>query len=288
MNANKPWNLDKKFWYVNGSWGENWVQWCNAQRILGATLHAKQTFLFVLTMTTHIVTDLSYMCNHTQRIGVLTLKWAVRLVISRLSATSKMGFKKKSHDEEIKNAKDLWFIFFTWNRVFIRSVLDVFSFIFSAPLGYVSNFKVTSYTSTTIDVAWSPIVGATEYKLSWKTGNIFIPIPSHYTILKHASMPARLKTLYLPYIIFTTDRWIICLLFCFRLMLADNSKPQVQYLDRSILFHRLKDLNPQSTYTVTICAVYGNSEGPEISLSQLTGTKHMWSLSDFEFIMSHL
>ncbi|XP_039891289.1 collagen alpha-1(VII) chain isoform X6 [Simochromis diagramma] len=89
----------------------------------------------------------------------------------------------------------------------------------TSPLGYVSNFKVTSYTSTTIDVAWSPIVGATEYKLSWKT---------------------------------------------------DNSKPQVQYLDRSILFHRLKDLNPQSTYTVTICAVYGNSEGPEISLSQLT------------------
>ncbi|XP_039457387.1 collagen alpha-1(VII) chain isoform X3 [Oreochromis aureus] len=89
----------------------------------------------------------------------------------------------------------------------------------TSPLGYVSNFKVTSYTSTIIDVAWSPIVGATEYKLSWKT---------------------------------------------------DNSKPQVQYLDRSILFHRLKDLNPQSTYTVTICAVYGNSEGPEISLSQLT------------------
>uniref|UniRef100_A0A3Q4GSQ6 Fibronectin type-III domain-containing protein n=1 Tax=Neolamprologus brichardi TaxID=32507 RepID=A0A3Q4GSQ6_NEOBR len=93
----------------------------------------------------------------------------------------------------------------------------------TSPLGYVSNFKVTSYTSTTIDVAWSPIVGATEYKLSWKT---------------------------------------------------ENSKPQVQYLDRSILFHRLKDLNPQSTYTVTICAVYGNSEGPEISLSH-----------DFEFIM---
>lgn len=68
---------------------------CNAQLILGVTLHAKQTFLFVLTMTTHIVTDLCYMCNHTQWIGVLILKWAVRLVISRLSATSKMGFKKK-------------------------------------------------------------------------------------------------------------------------------------------------------------------------------------------------
>uniref|UniRef100_A0A3Q0SLH9 Fibronectin type-III domain-containing protein n=1 Tax=Amphilophus citrinellus TaxID=61819 RepID=A0A3Q0SLH9_AMPCI len=92
----------------------------------------------------------------------------------------------------------------------------------TSPLGYVSNFKVTSYTSTTIDVAWSPIVGATEYKLSWKTDFLF------------------------------------------------TIKPQVQYLDRSVLFHRIEDLNPQSTYTITICAVYGNSEGPEISLSQLT------------------
>lgn len=92
MNAKKPWNLDQKFWYVNGSWGENWIQCTMHNEFWG---HAKQTFLFVLTMTTHIVTDLCYMCNHTQRIGVLTLKWAVRLVISRLSATSKMGFKKK-------------------------------------------------------------------------------------------------------------------------------------------------------------------------------------------------
>ncbi|KAM4569550.1 uncharacterized protein col7a1l [Odontesthes bonariensis] len=89
----------------------------------------------------------------------------------------------------------------------------------TSPLGYVSNFKVTSYTSTSIYVEWSPIVGATEYKLSWKT---------------------------------------------------DDSRPQSKYLDRSVLSHQIKDLNPQSTYTVTICAIYGNSEGPEISLSQLT------------------
>ncbi|XP_030295316.1 collagen alpha-1(VII) chain isoform X2 [Sparus aurata] len=89
----------------------------------------------------------------------------------------------------------------------------------TSPLGYVSNFKVTSYTSTSIDVEWSPIVGATEYKLSWNTG---------------------------------------------------DSSPKSHYLDRSVLFHRIEDLNPQSTYTITICAVYGNSEGPEISLSQLT------------------
>ncbi|XP_070785049.1 collagen alpha-1(VII) chain [Enoplosus armatus] len=89
----------------------------------------------------------------------------------------------------------------------------------TSPLGYVSNFKVTSYTSTSIDVEWSPIVGATEYKVSWN---------------------------------------------------ADDSSLQSRYLDRSVLFHHIEDLNPQSTYTITICAVYGNSEGPEISLSQLT------------------
>uniref|UniRef100_A0A8C7Z0S6 Collagen alpha-1(VII) chain n=1 Tax=Oryzias sinensis TaxID=183150 RepID=A0A8C7Z0S6_9TELE len=98
----------------------------------------------------------------------------------------------------------------------------------TSPLGYVSNFKVTSYTSTTIDVEWSPIVGATEYKLSW---------------------------------------------------MAENSNPQLQYLDRSILFHRIKELNPRSAYTITICAVYGNSEGPEISLSQLTGTEKVVQLT---------
>uniref|UniRef100_A0A8C2Z979 Fibronectin type-III domain-containing protein n=1 Tax=Cyclopterus lumpus TaxID=8103 RepID=A0A8C2Z979_CYCLU len=91
----------------------------------------------------------------------------------------------------------------------------------TSPLGYVSNFKVSSYTSTSVDVEWSPIVGATEYKLTWKTG---------------------------------------------------DSSPQSHYLDRSVLFHRIQDLIPQSTYTITIYAVYGNSEGPEISLSQLTGT----------------
>uniref|UniRef100_A0A3B4AFC7 Fibronectin type-III domain-containing protein n=1 Tax=Periophthalmus magnuspinnatus TaxID=409849 RepID=A0A3B4AFC7_9GOBI len=88
----------------------------------------------------------------------------------------------------------------------------------TAPLGYVSNFKVASYTSASIDVEWSPIVGATEYRLTWKTG----------------------------------------------------AGPQSKYLDHGVLFHRIEDLSPLSTYTVTICALYGNAEGPEISLSQLT------------------
>uniref|UniRef100_A0A668ALV1 Fibronectin type-III domain-containing protein n=1 Tax=Myripristis murdjan TaxID=586833 RepID=A0A668ALV1_9TELE len=96
----------------------------------------------------------------------------------------------------------------------------------TSPLGYVSNFKVSSYTSTSIDVEWSPIVGATEYKLSW-----------------------------------------------------NGRSPQSRYLDRTVLFHRIEDLRPETTYTVSIHAVYGNTEGPEISLSQLT-------VSDSELIQA--
>ncbi|XP_075062053.1 collagen alpha-1(VII) chain-like [Mixophyes fleayi] len=37
----------------------------------------------------------------------------------------------------------------------------------TSPLGYVSNFKVTGYTSTSVSLAWSSTTGATEYKVSW-------------------------------------------------------------------------------------------------------------------------
>ncbi|XP_037099528.1 collagen alpha-1(VII) chain [Syngnathus acus] len=89
----------------------------------------------------------------------------------------------------------------------------------TSPLGYVSSFEVTAYTSTTIEVQWSPIVGATEYKFSWNT---------------------------------------------------DDGSPQSRYLDHSILFYRIVDLSPQTTYTITVRAIYGNTEGPEISLTQVT------------------
>ncbi|XP_019738705.1 collagen alpha-1(VII) chain [Hippocampus comes] len=89
----------------------------------------------------------------------------------------------------------------------------------TSPLGYVSSFEVTAYTSTTIEVQWSPIVGATEYKLSWNT---------------------------------------------------DSGSPQSRYLDHSVLSYHITDLSPHTTYTITVRAIYGNTEGPEISLSQVT------------------
>ncbi|XP_046878673.1 collagen alpha-1(VII) chain [Hypomesus transpacificus] len=91
----------------------------------------------------------------------------------------------------------------------------------TSPLGYVSNFKVTSYTSTSVDVEWSPIVGATEYKLTWRAD-------------------------------------------------ADDSSLQSHYLARGVLLHRIEGLDPDTTYIISIHAVYSNTEGPEISLSQLT------------------
>ncbi|XP_057711865.1 collagen alpha-1(VII) chain isoform X3 [Corythoichthys intestinalis] len=89
----------------------------------------------------------------------------------------------------------------------------------TSPLGYVSSFEVTSYTSTSIDVQWSPIVGATEYKITWN---------------------------------------------------ADDGSSQSRYLDNSVLAYHITELNPHSVYTVTVRAIYGNTEGPEISLMQVT------------------
>ncbi|XP_026092718.1 collagen alpha-1(VII) chain-like isoform X1 [Carassius auratus] len=98
----------------------------------------------------------------------------------------------------------------------------------TSPLGYVSNFKVTSYTSSSIDVEWSPIVGATEYKLTWS---------------------------------------------------SEFVSPQSQYLDRSTLQHSITGLQPQTLHSVSIHALYSNTEGPEITLSQQTA-----SLTDSELI----
>ncbi|XP_018421701.1 PREDICTED: collagen alpha-1(VII) chain-like [Nanorana parkeri] len=45
----------------------------------------------------------------------------------------------------------------------------------TSPLGYVSNFKVTGYTSTSISLAWSSTTGATEYKVSWSPASSDTP-----------------------------------------------------------------------------------------------------------------
>uniref|UniRef100_A0A4W4FBC4 Fibronectin type-III domain-containing protein n=1 Tax=Electrophorus electricus TaxID=8005 RepID=A0A4W4FBC4_ELEEL len=96
----------------------------------------------------------------------------------------------------------------------------------TSPLGYVSNFKVTSYTSSSISVAWNAIVGATEYKLTWSQSN-----------------------------------------------------PNSHYLDHSILEYFITPLQPNTLYSISIYALYGNTEGPEISLTQQTA-----SLTDSERI----
>lgn len=118
----------------------------------------------------------------------------------------------------------------------------------------MSNFKVLSYSSTSIDVEWSPIVGATEYKLSWSTGDTLFFFNSVVIVVVFSQAVESLIVRLRPGACFT-----------------GSSKPQSRYLDRNVLSHRIEGLKPKSTYSVTIRAVSGNSEGPEISLSQLTG-----------------
>lgn len=119
----------------------------------------------------------------------------------------------------------------------------------------MSNFKVLSYSSTSIDVEWSPIVGATEYRLSWSTGDtLFFFFHSVVVVVALSQAVESLIVRLRPGACFT-----------------GGSKPQSRYLDRNVLSNRIEGLKPKSTYSVTIRAVSGNSEGPEISLSQLTG-----------------
>ncbi|XP_048875119.1 collagen alpha-1(VII) chain isoform X1 [Brienomyrus brachyistius] len=94
----------------------------------------------------------------------------------------------------------------------------------TSPLGYVSNFRITTYTSSSMSVEWSPIVGATEYKLTWSSGK------------------------------------------------GGAIETQNRYLDYSILFYLIDALDPATPYTVSIRAMYGNTEGPEMSLSQRTAS----------------
>ncbi|KAK3544763.1 hypothetical protein QTP86_026782, partial [Hemibagrus guttatus] len=91
----------------------------------------------------------------------------------------------------------------------------------TSPLGYVSNFKVISYTSSSISVEWSAIVGATEYKLTWR---------------------------------------------------SEGVSAQSRFVDHSVLQLSITGLQPNTLYTISIHALYGNMEGPEISLTQLTAS----------------
>uniref|UniRef100_A0A8C1WLY3 Fibronectin type-III domain-containing protein n=1 Tax=Cyprinus carpio TaxID=7962 RepID=A0A8C1WLY3_CYPCA len=94
------------------------------------------------------------------------------------------------------------------------------------PLGYISNFKVMSYSNSSIDVEWSHILAATEYKLTWS---------SEFVI------------------------------------------PQSQYLVRSILKHSITGLQPQTLYSVSIHALYSNTEGPENSRQVLFTTLNLFT-----------
>lgn len=52
---------------------------------------------------------------------------------------------------------------------------------------------------------------------------------------------------------------------------SDGAEAQKRYLDSSALAHRIDELIPQTMYAISISAIYGNTEGPEMSISQYTG-----------------
>ncbi|XP_075715534.1 uncharacterized protein LOC142750416 [Rhinoderma darwinii] len=102
----------------------------------------------------------------------------------------------------------------------------------TSPLGYVSNFKVTGYTSTSISLAWSSTIGATEYKVSWNPETSGISIRNIFIII------------------------------------TDTSKNQ--YLAPNIRSYHITNLQPNTRYIVNVQAVYSNTEGSPATLIQGT------------------
>ncbi|XP_055509355.1 LOW QUALITY PROTEIN: collagen alpha-1(VII) chain-like [Leucoraja erinacea] len=93
----------------------------------------------------------------------------------------------------------------------------------TSPLGHVSTFRVTTYTTTSVSVVWGATVGATEYKITWS--------PT-----------------------------------------SGKGATQNEYVDRNTLSYHIGNLDPGARYTISIHALYGNSEGPAVSLTQMTAS----------------
>ncbi|XP_069763800.1 collagen alpha-1(VII) chain [Narcine bancroftii] len=93
----------------------------------------------------------------------------------------------------------------------------------TSPLGQVSTFRVTTYTTTSVSVVWGPTVGATEYKVTWSP-------------------------------------------------MSGRGSTKSEYVDHRTLSYHIRNLIPGTRYTINIHAVYGNSEGPAVSLSQATAS----------------
>lgn len=61
----------------------------------------------------------------------------------------------------------------------------------------------------------------------------------------------------------------VCVRVC--VSVSEGVSAQSRYVDHSVLRQSITGLQPNTLYTISILALYGNMEGPEISLTQITG-----------------
>ncbi|KAM6425222.1 uncharacterized protein O9250_002704 [Rhynochetos jubatus] len=96
----------------------------------------------------------------------------------------------------------------------------------TSPLGYVSNFKVMSYTSTSLSMVWSATAAVTKFKVTWS------PVGAG----------------------------------------KEKGVAKTQYLGSRVLAYRIMHLLPDTLYKVSIRAVFGKTEGPEVTLTHRTAS----------------
>ncbi|NWI19216.1 CO7A1 protein, partial [Crypturellus soui] len=102
------------------------------------------------------------------------------------------------------------------------------------PLGYVSHFKVTSYTSTSLSLSWSATAAATKFKVTWS------PVGAG----------------------------------------KEKQVVKTQYLGSRVLTYQIAHLLPDTVYKVSIRAVFGKTEGPEVTLTHHTDSNPIQTVRD--------
>ncbi|NXR05964.1 CO7A1 protein, partial [Semnornis frantzii] len=102
------------------------------------------------------------------------------------------------------------------------------------PLGYVSSFKVMSFTSTSLSLTWSAVAAATKFKVTWS------PVTAG----------------------------------------KDKQIAKTKHLGSRVLAYKIEHLLPSTLYKVSVQAVFGKTEGPEVTLTHHTDPSPTQTIQD--------
>uniref|UniRef100_A0A669QI24 Collagen type XIV alpha 1 chain n=1 Tax=Phasianus colchicus TaxID=9054 RepID=A0A669QI24_PHACC len=139
----------------------------------------------------------------------------------------------------------------------------------TSPLGYISNFKVTSYTSSSLSLAWNAMLAATKFKVTWRpvgasNASLADSSPIHtiqdLRITNTAVNSLKLSWRRLPEATHYKISWV-------PLSSGLETSQLVGAESNSFTIPKLKE---STTYTIAVSAVIGGQEGNPTLLTAKT------------------